>query len=129
VRLDPKIIDAKLVKTSSGWGVSRLMMPDAYMPMGAQVQTPNALIINYDMDWPSQMPWAKRVDLSRKIMYPTKFFFIARKTDDKGLQVAAPKLLADQEAELPIEDATRSVSSTRLGARWATKRFCSRIKI
>lgn len=113
VTLDPKVINAspgaKIVQTKDGWGVVRPITPDAY---GAQ----NAIIISYNMDWPSQLPWAKTIDLSRKTIYPTKFFFVARTTEDKELQVTAPKLSADQEAPVPVngENEVRLVNS--LGA-------------
>lgn len=106
VQLDPKISDAKLVKTSSGWGVVRPIPPDDYRPMGVQINVPNVLIINYDMKWPSVLPWAKSVDLSRDVAYPTKFFFVARTTEDKNLEVTAPTLSKDQETQLPIDGKT-----------------------
>lgn len=106
VKLDPKITDAELVKTSSGWGVVRSIPPDSYRPMGAQISVPNVLIVNYDMKWPSAMPWAKKVDLSRDVAYPTKFFFVARTTEDKNLEVTAPTLSKDQETQLPIDGKT-----------------------
>ena len=109
VKLDPKITDAKLISTPSGWGVVKPITPDAY---GAR----NAIIINYDVAWPSKLPWAKEVDLSRKAVYPTKFFFVARTTDDKGLQVTAPKLSADSEAPVPIEGETQVRLVNSIGA-------------
>ncbi len=100
VKLDPKTLeatpDAKLIDTASGWGVVRPITPDAY---GAR----NAIILSYDMDWPSKWSWGKKIDLSRKTVYPTKFFFVARTTEDKDLLVTAPKLSPDTEAPVPIE--------------------------
>lgn len=99
VKLDPKITDAKLVKVSSGYGIVRPITPESF---GAR----NAIIVNYKMKWPSILPWAKKVDLSREIAYPTEFFFVARETDDKSLQVSAPMLGADEEQQLPIDGKT-----------------------
>lgn len=106
IKMDPKIADAKLVQTKDGWGISKPITPDAY-------GVSNALIFSYDIDWPSPLPWAKSVDLGRETIYPTKFFFVARETDDKGLQVAAPKLSPDTETQLPIDgqNQTRIVNS------------------
>jgi hypothetical protein len=99
VRLDSKTNDAKLVETDNGWGVVRPITPDAY---GAR----NAVTVNYEVEWPSAMPWAKSVDLSRKTIYPTKFFFVARTTEDEELKVTAPKLSSDGEESLPIDGKT-----------------------
>lgn len=109
VRLDPKITDAKLVQTPSGWGVIRPITPQAY---GAR----NALIVNYNMDWPSALPWAKSIDLSHKTVYPTKFFFVARTTEDKALQVTAPKLSADTDAPVPIDGQTQTRLINSIGS-------------
>ncbi len=109
VRLDPKITDATLIKTSDGWGVVRPITPEAY---GA----PNNIIVNYQIDWPSALPWAKSVDLSRKTIYPTKFFFVARTTDDKDLKVTAPKLSGDEEAPVPIDGQTQTRIVNAIGA-------------
>jgi hypothetical protein len=96
IKLDSKTGEATLVQTKDGWGISKPITPDAY-------GVSNALIFSYDVEWPSSLPWAKSVDLSRETIYPTKFFFVARETDDKGLQVSAPKLSPDTEAEIPID--------------------------
>lgn len=109
VKLDPKITEAKLFKTSDGWGIQRAITPDAY---GAR----NALIFSYDVDWPSSMPWAKNVDLSRKTIYPTKFFFVARTTKDKDLKITAPKLSPDAEAPVPIDGQTQIRLVNSIGA-------------
>ncbi len=113
VKLDPKVIDAspgaKLIETKSGWGVVRPITPDAY---GAQ----NAVILSYDMDWPSVLPWAKTIDLSRKVVYPTKFFFVARTTDNKEFKITAPKLSPDTEAPVPIEGKTEVRLINSIGA-------------
>ncbi|HEX8465047.1 MAG TPA: carboxypeptidase-like regulatory domain-containing protein [Abditibacterium sp.] len=109
VQLDPKITDAKLINTPSGWGVVKPITPDAY---GAR----NAIIVNYDVAWPTKLPWGKTVDLSHKILYPTKFFFVARTTEDKGLQVTAPRLSADTEAPPLSEEDTKVRLVNSIGA-------------
>jgi hypothetical protein len=109
IKLDPKITGAKMIKTADGWGIVRPITPDVY---GAS----NALIFSYDMDWPSPLPWAKNVDLSRKTIYPTKFFFVARTTEDKDLKVVAPKLSPDTEAPVPIDGQTQTRIVNSIGA-------------
>lgn len=95
VKLDPKI-EGKLIKTSSGYGYVHPVTPEAY---GVR----NALIFSYDMDWPSNLPWGKKVDLSRDVAYPTDFFFVARETTDKDIEVNAPLLGVGNEQQLPID--------------------------
>lgn len=109
VKLDPKITNAKLFKTQDGWGITRPITPDVY---GAS----NALIFSYDIDWPSSMPWGKNIDLTRKAIYPTKFFFVARTTEDKDLRVTAPKLSPDTEAPVPIDGQTQTRIVNSIGA-------------
>jgi hypothetical protein len=46
----------------------------------------------------------------------TKFFFVARTTEDKELQVVAPKLSPDTEAEVPLENKTEVRLVNSLGA-------------
>ena len=106
VALDPKITDAKLIKTTSGYGIERPITPQAY---GAR----NAIIFSYNIDWPSKLPWAKKIDLSREINYPTQFFFVARLPDDKNLEVEAPLLGKATNAKVPIDgkEETRVVNS------------------
>ena len=96
VKIDPKIRDAKLVKMADGWGVAQPILPSI-------VDTP-ALIVNYTVPWPPTMPWSSGLDLSKTIDYPTNFFFVARETDDKKIQVTAPQLGPDEEQPLPIGD-------------------------
>jgi hypothetical protein len=95
VKLDPKM-EGKLVKTSSGYGYAHPVTPEAY---GVR----NALIFSYDMEWPSNLPWARKVDVSRDTVYETDFFFVARETGDKDLEVKAPLLGVEAEQQLPIE--------------------------
>lgn len=109
VKLDPKITDAKLIKTSNGYGIERPITPQAY---GAR----NALIFSYNLDWPSPLPWAKKIDLSREIAYPTQFFFVARLPDDKNLEVEAPLLGQATDADLPIEGKTETRIVNSIGA-------------
>ena len=109
VKLDPKITDAKLVKTSNGYGIERPITPQAY---GAR----NAIIFSYNMDWPSPLPWAKKIDLSREIAYPTQFFFVARLPDDKNLEVEAPLLGKATDADLPIDGKTETRVVNSIGA-------------
>ena len=109
VKLDPKITDAKLIKTSNGYGVERPITPQSY---GAR----NAIIFSYNVDWPSKLPWAKKIDLSREIAYPTQFFFVARVTDDKNLEVEAPLLGTASEAEINVEDKTETRIVNSIGA-------------
>ena len=109
VALDPKITDATLVKTSNGYGIERPITPDAY---GAR----NAIIFSYNMDWPSKLPWAKKIDLSREIAYPTQFFFVARLPDDKNLEVQAPLLGKATDADLPIDGKTETRVVNSIGA-------------
>ena len=109
VKLDPKITNAQLLDTPNGWGIVKPITPEAY---GVR----NALILSYDVDWPSRMPWAKSIDLGRKAIYPTKFFFVARTTEDKDLQVAAPKLSPDTDAPVPIDGQTQTRIINSLGA-------------
>ncbi len=113
LKLDPKVTlaspGAQLIKTKSGWGIVRPITPDAY---GERI----AIIVGYDMDWPSQLPWAKKIDLSRKTVYPTKFFFVARTSDEKDLKVSAPKLSPDTEAELPLDGKTEVRLINSIGA-------------
>ena len=109
VKLDPKITDAKLIKTSSGYGIERPITPQAY---GAR----NAIIFSYNIDWPSKLPWAKKIDLSREIAYPTQFFFVARLPDDKNLEVEAPLLGKATDADLPIDGKTETRIVNSIGA-------------
>ena len=110
VKLDPKITDAKLIKTSSGYGIERPITPQSY---GAR----NAIIFSYNVDWPSKLPWAKKIDLSREVAYPTQFFFVARLPDDKNLEVEAPLLGKATDADVPIDGKTetRIVNSIGMG--------------
>jgi hypothetical protein len=104
IKLDPKI-PGKLVKTSHGWAVTTPIPPSRYTKRNP-LAGPSAIIFEYLIDWPSSLPWARKVDLSQRVLYPTNYFFVARKTDDKVLQVAAPRLGKDEEQELPIGDET-----------------------
>ena len=101
--------DAKMLQTKDGWGVAMPITPMAY-------GTRNAIIFSYDVVWPSSLPWAKTVDLSREAAYPTKFFFVARETDDKELQVSAPQLGAEEPQNLPIDGKTETRLVNSIGS-------------
>lgn len=96
VRLDENVTDAKLEKRPDGWAVIKPIPPQSYDPRVL-------VIIHYDMDWPSALPWERKINFSRKVQYPTKFFFVNRTTEDSKLEVTAPKLSKDQVEQLPIE--------------------------
>jgi hypothetical protein len=58
----------------------------------------NAVVVSYTM------PWKKNVDLSRRLLYPTKFFFVVREEADKNkIQVDAPSLGADELQPIPLD--------------------------
>lgn len=98
VKLDPEITDAKLEKRPDGWAIIKPIAPNV-----GNAAERNLVIINYDMKWPSSLPWQRELDFSRKIQYPTKFFFVARENEDKKLKIIAPKLSADQQAPLNVK--------------------------
>ena len=102
VRVDPQSgSDAKLVKIGNVYGVAKPIMP-------AAAGERNAIIISYTM------PWGKNgIDLSRRLQYPARFFFVAREETDRKLKIEAPQLGKDQDAPVPIEGAmqTRIVNS------------------
>lgn len=95
VEIDPQTTNAKIEKRPDGWAITKPIPPSVYDP---QV----LVIINYEVDWPSTMPWERKVDLSRKLQYPTKFFFVAREESDNQLEVTSPLLSEDQHAPLNI---------------------------
>ncbi len=92
VQVDPQSgSDAKLVKIGNVYGVAKPIMP-------AAAGERNAIIISY------MMPWGKNgIDLSRRLQYPAKFFFVAREETDRKLKIEAPQLGKDQDAPVPIE--------------------------
>jgi len=96
VKLDPSLESLKLVKTQHGYAVSMPVTPAAYNHR-------NAIIVHYTMAWPSWKPWERTIDLTKTSQYATKFFFVARETDDKKLEVKAPKLGPDQDQPVPID--------------------------
>jgi hypothetical protein len=104
IKMDPKI-PGKLIQTSHGWMATTPIAPSAYTSRNP-LAGPNAIIYEYFLDWPSSLPWARRVELSQKVLYPTNFLFVARKTEDRVLQVTSPRLSKDQEQELPIDGNT-----------------------
>ena len=104
VKMDPKI-PGELVKTSHGWAATTPIAPSRYVNRNP-LAGPSAIIFEYFVDWPSALPWARTASLSQRVLYPTNFFFVARKTDDKVLQVTAPRLGKDENQELPIGQET-----------------------
>ncbi len=111
VKIDPKV-NAQMVQTNDGWGIVKPIVPSAY----GEPRQFNAVIFSYDMDWPSKLPWGKTVDLSREATNPTKFFFVARQTDDKELQVSAPQLGAEAPMNLPVDGKTETRLVNAVGA-------------
>lgn len=111
VKMDPKT-PGKIVKTSHGW-MATTPIPPAVYNKSNPLAGPAAIIFEYFVDWPSSLPWARRVDLSQKVLYPTNFFFVARKSEDRVLQVTAPKLGKEEATQLPIDGQpeTRLVNS------------------
>ncbi len=111
IKMDPKI-PGTLVKTSHGWAATTPIAPSRYVNRNP-LAGPSAIIFEYYMDWPSVLPWARTLSLSQRVLYPTNFFFVARKTDDRVLQVTAPRLGKDEEQQLPIgqETETRVVNA------------------
>lgn len=97
VKVDPKILDARLVKNGNSYGVSMPLWP-------SQNDNNNALIITYRVDWAGTMPWSRNIDLSRKLFYPVRFFFVNRTESDRNLKVAAPQLGPDQDQQIPVND-------------------------
>lgn len=81
----------KLIKKDDGWWVAKAITPELY---GAR----NAVIVKYHMEYQGGS-----VDLSRKIGYPVKFFFMVREQKDKDLIIDAPLLSKDQVQQIPID--------------------------
>jgi hypothetical protein len=101
VTLDPSIPDARLVKIGKVYGVAKPITPSVHNER-------NAIIVNYTMPWASG-----GIDLSRRLLYPAKFFFVARTEGDRKLKIAAERLGPDQDTSLPIDGGmqTRIVNS------------------
>jgi len=110
IQLDPKITGAEMLQTKNGWGIAMPILPAAYNKQNLQ----NKIIFSYDVDWPSRLPWAKTVDLSREIAYPTKYFFVARETGEgeKEIKVDAPILGPEQSQQ--FSDPNNGSVQTRL---------------
>lgn len=96
VALDPEIKNATLTRTGNTVAIAMPITPAAY-------NNRNAIIFNYLMSWPLSLPWHRSINLSRKLRYPTRFFFVARTEPDRALKVVAPQLGADIDAPLPID--------------------------
>jgi hypothetical protein len=79
VKIDPRLVDAKLHNFNGVYGVSKPIMPQ-------EAGQRNAIIVEYTM------PWSREgVNLTRKLQYPTLFFFVAREESDKALRIDAPQ--------------------------------------
>jgi len=104
VTLDPAVTDAKLVKNPGGYSIAKAILPS----IGGDTTD---LIVHYEMDWPSKLPWKRSLDFSREVQYPTRFFFVQRSDTERGLQVTGSKitekekepLSPDQTVQLNIE--------------------------
>ena len=97
VKLDPNLMkDAKLVKSGSVYGIAKPILPQ----LAGQR---NAIVVEYTMPFTRGV-----VDLSRKLQYPARFFFVAREEKDKSLVIKAPKLGADMTQPLPIDGQTEN---------------------
>lgn len=112
VRLDPKTVGAKINKRPNhGYSIS--------IPITPTMNTQGtAIVLDYEMDWPSSLPWKRSVDMTTEIQYPTKFFFVQRASTDGDLHVtgfvqrdstdgdahvAGPKLGADTSVKMNID--------------------------
>lgn len=98
VTLDPRVTDAKLVKNPGGYSIAKAILPS----VGGDTTD---LIVNYEMDWPSKLPWKRSLDLSREVQYPTRFFFVQRADTERGLQVEGTKV-SDKDKEPLSSDQT-----------------------
>lgn len=119
VKFDSDVTNGAIEERPDGWAVIKPIPPSVY-------DQRVLVVINYDMDWPSSLPWQRRIDFSRKLQYPTNFFFVARQTAEKKLEVTAPQLSKDQEAPLPMngEMETRivnAIGNPGMGGQGATK--------
>ncbi|HEX8550436.1 MAG TPA: hypothetical protein VF681_02655 [Abditibacteriaceae bacterium] len=81
----------KLIKKDDGWYVAKAITPEQY---GSR----NAIIVKYHIEYQNGF-----VDLSRKLEYPVKFFFMAREQKDKELKIDAPQLSKDTVQQIPID--------------------------
>lgn len=91
VKIDPRLVDAKLHNFNGVYGISKPIMPQ-------EAGQRNAIIVEYTL------PWSREgVNLSRKLQYATLFFFVAREESDKELKITAPQLGKDETQELPID--------------------------
>jgi hypothetical protein len=96
VRLDPQTVGATLNKRPDGYSITQ--------PIPPTLNTEGtALIVDYDIDWPSRLPWKRSVDLSSEVQYPTKFFFVQRAAEDGALKVTGSKLSGDKSVKMNID--------------------------
>jgi len=96
VRLDSQTVGATLNKRPDGYSIS-LPIPPTLNTEGT------ALIVDYDIDWPSRLPWKRSVDLTTEVQYPTKFFFVQRAAEDGALQVTGARLSGDSSVKMNID--------------------------
>lgn len=93
VRIDAKSEGAKLNKRPSNYSVSLPIPPSKDAPG-------ETIIVNYEMDWPSRLPWKRVLDLSREVQYPIQFFFVQRESSDRILEVKG--FLKTDKKEVPL---------------------------
>jgi len=93
VRLNSQTTGAKLNKRPDGYSISKAIPPSLDAPG-------TAIVVDYDMDWPSRLPWQRSLDLSREVQYPTRFFFVQRDATDRVLQVSG--FLKTDKEETPL---------------------------
>jgi hypothetical protein len=85
VTLDSQVTDGKIIKNPGGYSIAKAILPSVN---GEDTN----IIVNYEMDWPSKLPWKRSLDLTREIQYPTRFFFVQRSDTERGLQVKGFKI-------------------------------------
>lgn len=117
VALDPQITDGKIVKNPGGYSIAKAILPS----VGDENTN---LIVSYEMDWPSKLPWKRSIDLSREIQYSTHFFFVQRADTERGLQVEGERiadkvkepLSPDQTIQLQINGESQSRVVNAIGS-------------
>lgn len=96
VTLDPQVTDGKLIKNPGGYSIAKAIVPSIN---GEDTN----LIVNYEMDWPSKLPWKRSLNLSREIQYSTRFFFVQRSDTERGLQVKGFKIAEKAKDPLSLD--------------------------
>lgn len=100
VKLGPKTKDASLMKEGADYRVAKVIPPSAD-------QNLCFIELKYHMPW-AGMPWARSIDLSHPVVYPTGFFFVARPEKESALKVTGAGLSADEVTPLPMGDQTET---------------------